>query len=87
MISSPRTFLEGLYDLAVAALTLYDLLAHLIADNPFAKQSVRLDAYVNALPQVSSVAENNGTTVMQIAGQYMMRSPDGTWSSLEGIER
>jgi cellulose synthase operon protein YhjU len=64
-----------------------ELLVRLIADNPFGKQSLRLDAYVNALPQVSSVAENNGTTVMQVAGQYMMRSPDGTWSSLEGIER
>jgi cellulose synthase operon protein YhjU len=66
---------------------LSEMLARLIADNPFAKQSVRLEAYMNALPQVSSVAENNGTTVMQVAGQYMMRLPDGTWSSLEGIER
>ena len=67
--------------------SLIELLSRLIADNPFAKQSVRLDAYTNALPQVPSVAENNGTVVMRIAGQYMMRSPDGTWSSLEGMER
>jgi hypothetical protein len=32
------------------------------------------------------VAENNGTTVVQVGTHYMMRSPDGAWSSLEGID-
>jgi hypothetical protein len=34
------------------------------------------------LPQADFVAENNGTTVMQVGGESMMRSPDGAWSSL-----
>jgi len=29
------------------------------------------------------LAENDGTTVVQIGRQYMMRSPDGAWSSLD----
>ena len=84
-LPTPRTPLR--IDSPVSYTAFAELLARLVADNPFAKQSVRLDAYTNALPQVSSIAENNGTTVMQVAGQYMMRSPDGAWSSLEGIER
>jgi hypothetical protein len=34
------------------------------------------------------VAENNGTTVIQAGTHFMMRSPDGAWSSLDdGIAR
>ena len=84
-LPTPRTPLR--IDSPVSDTAFAELLARIVADNPFAKQSVRLDAYTNALPQVSAIAENNGTTVMQVAGQYMMRSPDGAWSSLEGIER
>jgi cellulose synthase operon protein YhjU len=62
---------------------LNELLARLIADNPFGKQSLRLDTYTNALPRVSSLAENDGTTVLQVGPRYMMRSPDGAWSALE----
>jgi cellulose synthase operon protein YhjU len=66
---------------------LNELLSRFIADNPFAKPAVNLDAYASALPQADFVAENNGTTVMQVGNQYMMRSPDGAWSSLEGIDK
>ena len=29
------------------------------------------------------VAENNGTTVIQAGTRFMVRSPDGAWSSLD----
>jgi cellulose synthase operon protein YhjU len=64
-----------------------ELLARFIADNPFAKPVPSLAGYTQALHQSDFVAENNGTTVMAVGGQYMMRSPDGAWSSLAGIER
>jgi cellulose synthase operon protein YhjU len=66
---------------------LNELLSRFIADNPFAKPDLNLETYTDALPQADFVAENNGTTVMQVGNRYMMRSPDGTWSSLEGIDK
>jgi cellulose synthase operon protein YhjU len=64
-----------------------ELLARFIAENPFVKPMPSLAGYTRALQQSDFVAENNGTTVMAVGGQYMMRSPDGAWSSLEGVER
>jgi hypothetical protein len=66
---------------------LYEMLSRFIADEPFAKPDLDLSPYTDALPQTSFVAENNGTTVMQVGHGYMMRSPDGSWSSLDGIEK
>ena len=65
---------------------LTELLSRLIATNPFDKPAVSLDPYTAALPQADFVAENNGTTVVQVGTHYMMRSPDGAWSSVEGID-
>jgi cellulose synthase operon protein YhjU len=64
----------------------YELLSRLIASNPFAKPLADLDEYTHTLPQTDFVAENNGTTVIQAGAHYMMRSPDGAWSSLDGID-
>jgi cellulose synthase operon protein YhjU len=66
---------------------LNELLARFIAANPFAKPLSTLSDYTNSLDRSDFVAENNGTTVMRVGGQYMMRSPDGAWVSLEGAER
>jgi len=65
---------------------LTELLSRLIATNPFDKPAGSLDPYTAALPQADFVAENNGTTVVQVGTHYMMRSPDGAWSSVEGID-
>ncbi len=32
------------------------------------------------LPSSEPVAENDGTVIMRVAGDYMMRTPDGEWS-------
>jgi cellulose synthase operon protein YhjU len=58
-----------------------ELLARFIADNPFAKSELSLSAYTQNLPQTEAVSENDGTVMMQIGEQYMMRTPDGAWSS------
>jgi cellulose synthase operon protein YhjU len=60
-----------------------ELLSRFIADNPFDKPTVDMNTYTSALPQSDFVAENNATTVIQIGTQYMMRSPDGAWTSLD----
>lgn len=59
------------------------LLAQMIGDNPFGRTGASVDAYAQGLPQAEFVAENNGTLVLQAGAQYMMRSPDGAWSTLE----
>lgn len=62
-------------------LALNELLSRFLADNPFNKATLNLSTYAQNLPQTESVAENDGTVIMQISGQYMMRTPDGAWSS------
>jgi len=64
-------------------LAMNELLSRFIADNPFAKPQLRLGAYAQNLPQTEPVAENEGTTVMQIRGQSLVRMPDGEWLSWE----
>jgi hypothetical protein len=60
-----------------------ELLSRFIADNPFDKPQVSMSFYTSALPQSDFVAENNATTVIQVGTQYMMRSPDGAWITLD----
>jgi cellulose synthase operon protein YhjU len=74
-------------ELPTSYTALNEILSRFIADAPFAKPDLDLGSYTDALPQTSFVAENNGTTVMQVGHGYMMRSPDGSWSSLDGIEK
>ncbi len=62
------------------------MLSRLISRNPFAAPVTTLAEYVDTLPQTPFVAENNGTTVLQAGTHDMMRQPDGTWSSLDGID-
>jgi cellulose synthase operon protein YhjU len=63
-----------------------EMLSRFIADDPFAGPLATLDPYVGELPRDDFVAENNGTTVIEAGTHYMMRSPDGAWSSLDGID-
>ncbi len=66
---------------------LYELLSRFIANDPFTGFGSSLDDYTRTLPQDEDfVAENNGTTVMQVGTHQMMRSPDGAWSALDGID-
>jgi hypothetical protein len=65
---------------------LNEMLSRLIANNPFRKSIEIFDEYTAALPQTDFVAEKNATTVIQVGNRYMMRSPDGAWSDLDGID-
>ena len=64
-------------------LAVNELLSRLIAENPFAKSSLNLSSYTQNLPVTESVSENDGTVMLQIGRQYMMRTPDGDWSAWE----
>lgn len=61
-------------------LALNELLSRFLADDPFAKSNLNLATYTQNLPQTDFVAENDGTLVMQIGRDFMMRTPDGDWS-------
>src|SRR5262249_30126110 len=43
-----------------------EVLARLISSNPFDKPLASFETYTESLPQSDFVAENNGTTVMQV---------------------
>ena len=68
-------------DTPLSYLGVNELLSRFIADNPFAKTELSLTAYTQNLPQTEAVSENDGTVMMQIGRQSMMRTPDGAWSS------
>lgn len=65
---------------------LNELLSQLISNNPFVSPPPSFEAYTGSLPHNEFVAENDGTVVLQVGTHYMMRSPDGAWSSLDGID-
>jgi cellulose synthase operon protein YhjU len=62
-------------------LAVNELLSRFVADNPFARTGLSLSAYTQNLPSTEAVAENDGTVMMEIGRQFMMRTPDGAWSS------
>lgn len=68
-------------DAPTSYLAMNELLSRFVADNPFARQTPGLAAYTQNLPQTDLVSENEGTLIMQIGAQYMLRTPDGAWSS------
>jgi hypothetical protein len=61
-------------------LALNELLARMLADNPFAKPVLQLGTYTQNLPRTESVAENEATAVMHLSGQSLVRMPSGDWT-------
>ncbi len=68
-------------------LALNELLARLLADNPFARSDLQLGTYTQNLPRTESVAENEGTAVMRISGQSLVRMPSGDWTPWDAQAR
>ena len=68
-------------DTPTSYLAVNELLSRFMADNPFGQPTLNLASYTQNLPITESIAENEGTVIMQVGKQYMMRTPDGTWSS------
>lgn len=69
-------------DAPMSYLGLSQLLAQLIAGNPYADGS-GLDRHLAGLPTTDAVAENDGTVVMRVGGSFHMRTPDGSWTLLD----
>jgi cellulose synthase operon protein YhjU len=67
-------------DLPTSYLALSELLSRLSTDNPFAGERRAAASYAQNLPQTTLVAENEGTLVMQIGAQFMLRTADDAWS-------
>jgi cellulose synthase operon protein YhjU len=70
-------------DIPTSYLALAELLSRFIANDPFAENGTSLASLTQDLPQTESVSENEGTVVMRIGTQYMVRTPDGEWSPWE----
>lgn len=70
-------------DAPTSYLAVNELLSRFIADSPFDAPALQLSRYTQNLPETVSVAENEGTVIMQIGEHFMMRTPDGKWTPWE----
>ena len=57
-----------------------DLLAAVVANNPFDAAEPDLAALANGLTPTPMVADNDGTVVLKRGEEFWMRSPDGSWT-------
>ena len=64
----------------ISYLALSQLLARVVADNPFDGADRDLGAYAKGLPRTPFVSDNEGTVVMQVGRSVMMRPPEGAWT-------
>ena len=64
----------------VSYLALSQLLARIVANDPYAAADRTAVNYARALPSTEFVAENDGAIVMQMGGHVLTRTPDGSWS-------
>jgi cellulose synthase operon protein YhjU len=64
-----------------------ELLSRFIADNPFTKPDLHVSSYTQNLPQTDPVAQNEGTTMMQIRDTTMVRMPSGEWTAWDAASR
>lgn len=77
----PASFSAQRIDSPTSYLAVNELLSRFIADNPFTKGELSVSGYTQNLPKTESLAENEGTSIMQVSQQFMMHTPDGRWTS------
>jgi hypothetical protein len=68
-------------------LAVSELLSRFIADNPFTKPDLHVSSYTQNLPQTDAVAQNEGTTLLQIRDTSMVRMPSGEWTAWDAGAR
>ena len=78
--SLPPRRIQQRMDSPVSYLALNELLSRFLSNNPFNASTLDLSTYTQNLARTELVSENDGTVIMQVADQYMMRTPDGAWS-------
>jgi cellulose synthase operon protein YhjU len=83
----PSGRIQQRVDSPASYLALNELLSRFFRDNPFDATTLDLSTYIQNLPRTELVAENDGTVVMQVAGQYLMRTPDGEWSNWASVRQ
>ncbi len=66
-------------DTPTSFLALAQLLANLVAQNPFAPQAPPLAQYVQNLPQTRMVGENEATITLTTPTGYVIRTSDNVW--------
>jgi cellulose synthase operon protein YhjU len=65
-------------DAPVSYLALAELLARMVASDPFAADKA-LQPWLQKLPETLPVAENDETVILETGGMQQMQSPDGHW--------
>ncbi len=66
-------------DTPTSYLALSQLMANLVAENPFQPGAQTLEQYAADLPQTQMVGENEATVTMRDGNGYMVHTPDGVW--------
>lgn len=66
-------------DTPTSYLALSQLIANLVAENPFQPGAQTLEQYAADLPQTQMVGENEATVTMRDGNGYMVHTPDGVW--------
>ncbi|PLZ03111.1 cellulose biosynthesis protein BcsG [Burkholderia sp. WAC0059] len=66
-------------DTPTSYLALAQLLANLVANNPFAPNAPPLAQYAQSLPQTRLVGENESTVTLTTANGYEIHTADGVW--------
>ena len=72
---SPQTV-----DTPTSFLAISELLARLMAHDPYAPGAQSLAELAQGLPQTAAVSENEGTLFLSQGSRTMMRTADGAWS-------
>jgi cellulose synthase operon protein YhjU len=85
--SIPPHRIQQRIDSPASYLALNELLSRFLNNNPFNAMTLDLSTYIQNLAPTELVSENDGTVVMQVADQYIMRTPDGEWSHWAAIRQ
>lgn len=70
-------------DTPTSFLAMSELLARVMAHDPYAGGAQSLAEMVKGLPQTAAISENEGTVIMSQGSKTMMRTPDGEWTKYE----
>lgn len=74
---------QQIVDAPTSFFALNELLSRLFTASTFTDPREAVVNAIRDLPQTESVAENEGTVIMQVGSSYQERTPDGSWSAYD----
>lgn len=79
LVGLPQSGKMVTIDAPTSYLALSQLIANLVAENPFQSGARTPEQYAADLPQTQMVGENEATVTMRDGTGYMVHTPDGVW--------